>query len=33
MDLRDIDLTDADVFERGVPHEAFAVLRREAPVH
>lgn len=33
MDLRDIDLTDADVFERGVPHEAFTTLRREAPVH
>jgi cytochrome P450 len=33
MDLRDIDLTDAGVFERGVPHEAFTTLRREAPVY
>jgi cholest-4-en-3-one 26-monooxygenase len=33
MELRDIDLTDADVFERGVPHEAFTTLRREAPVY
>ena len=33
MNLRDIDLTDADVFERGVPHDAFTTLRREAPVY
>jgi cholest-4-en-3-one 26-monooxygenase len=33
MLLHDIDLTDADLFQRGTPHEAFALLRREAPVH
>ena len=33
MDLCDVDLTDADVFQRGVPHEMFALLRREAPVY
>ncbi len=33
MQLKDVNLTDADVFERGVPHEQFALLRREAPVY
>ncbi len=28
-----IDLSDHDAFVDGVPHEAFAVLRREDPVH
>jgi cholest-4-en-3-one 26-monooxygenase len=32
MQLSDVDLTDLDAFERGVPHEMFRVLRREAPV-
>jgi cholest-4-en-3-one 26-monooxygenase len=32
MQLSDVDLTDLDTFERGVPHEMFRVLRREAPV-
>jgi len=32
MQLRDIDLTNADIFERGTPHDMFRVLRREAPV-
>jgi len=27
-----IDLKDPDVFSEGIPHEAFARLRREAPV-
>jgi cholest-4-en-3-one 26-monooxygenase len=31
--LSDVDLTDLDAFERGVPHEWFALLRREDPVH
>jgi len=30
--LSEIDLTDQDQFVEGVPHEAFALLRREAPV-
>ena len=30
--LSDIDLTDKDVYQRGVPHEWFTRLRREAPV-
>lgn len=29
----DIDLTDVDLFLRGEHHDAFATLRREAPVH
>ena len=29
----DVNLNDLDVFERGVPHDWFRVLRREAPVH
>lgn len=33
MRLSDIDLLDRDVFARGVPHEWFAILRREAPVY
>ena len=32
MELSDIDLTDAETFVRGVPHEWFAFLRRNAPV-
>ncbi len=32
MDLHDIDLTDSSRFVAGVPHEWFALLRREAPV-
>jgi cholest-4-en-3-one 26-monooxygenase len=33
MRLSDVNLNDLDVFERGVPHDWFRVLRREAPVH
>jgi cholest-4-en-3-one 26-monooxygenase len=33
MQLSDVDLNDLDAFERGVPHEWFRLLRREAPVH
>lgn len=33
MRLSDVELHDPDVFVRGVPHEAFRVLRAEAPVH
>ena len=33
MQLSDVNLNDLDVFERGVPHEWFSLLRREAPVH
>jgi cholest-4-en-3-one 26-monooxygenase len=33
MQLSDVNLNDLDVFERGVPHEWFRLLRREAPVH
>ena len=29
----DVDLTDLALFARGAPHELFARLRREAPVH
>jgi cytochrome P450 len=32
VELADIDLYDPDTFVPGVPHEAFALLRREAPV-
>ena len=28
----EIDLTDADIYQRGFPHEIFTVLRRDAPV-
>jgi cholest-4-en-3-one 26-monooxygenase len=33
MRLADVDLHDPDTFVRGVPHEAFRVLRKEAPVY
>lgn len=33
MQLGDIDLHNPDTFVRSVPHEAFKLLRREAPVH
>lgn len=33
MRLADVDLTDADLFQRGTPHAMFALLRREAPVY
>jgi cholest-4-en-3-one 26-monooxygenase len=32
MQLADVNLNDLDVFERGCPHDAFDLLRREAPV-
>jgi cholest-4-en-3-one 26-monooxygenase len=32
IELQQIDLTDPDVFVKGVPYEQFALLRREAPV-
>jgi cholest-4-en-3-one 26-monooxygenase len=32
MQLSDVDLTDPDVFQQGVPHDMFRLLRREAPV-
>ncbi len=32
MRLEDVDLCNLDVWEQRVPHEMFAVLRREAPV-
>lgn len=32
MRLEDIDIYDPDVYVRGVPHDVFAFLRREAPV-
>ena len=32
MDLSQIDVLDPAVWEKGVPHEQFALLRREAPV-
>jgi len=32
MQLSDVNLTDPDIFEKGVPHEMFRVLRNEAPV-
>jgi cholest-4-en-3-one 26-monooxygenase len=31
--LDDVDLFDPDAFVRGVPHDTFALLRREAPVY
>jgi cytochrome P450 len=31
--MRDIDLTDGNTFAQGFPHEVFATLRRESPVH
>jgi cholest-4-en-3-one 26-monooxygenase len=33
MRLEDVDLANPDSFEAGVPHQAFRVLRREAPVY
>ncbi len=33
MSSLDIDLKDPGLYERGMPHEAFARLRRERPVH
>ena len=33
MQLSDVNLTDPDIFQQGVPHEMFKVLRREAPVY
>jgi cholest-4-en-3-one 26-monooxygenase len=33
VQLSDVDLNDPDNFVEGVPHEMFAVLRREAPVY
>lgn len=33
VNLANVDLTDLDLFTRGVPHELFARMRREAPVH
>jgi cholest-4-en-3-one 26-monooxygenase len=33
MRLSDVELHDPEVFVRGVPHEAFRLLRKEAPVH
>ncbi|HYH60829.1 MAG TPA: cytochrome P450 [Solirubrobacterales bacterium] len=33
MTLEDVDLTDHERFAERVPHEMFAVLRREDPVH
>ncbi len=31
--LAQVDLLDPDIYVRGVPHETFALLRREAPVY
>src|SRR6478735_4105020 len=33
MQLSDIDLLDRDRFTRGIPHEWFTFLRKEAPVY
>lgn len=33
MRLADVDLVDHDRFVAGIPHDAFATLRREAPVY
>jgi cholest-4-en-3-one 26-monooxygenase len=33
MRLAEVDLYNPDVFVRGVPHDAFRLLRREAPVY
>jgi cholest-4-en-3-one 26-monooxygenase len=33
MRLEDVDLADPESFVAGVPHESFALLRREDPVH
>jgi cholest-4-en-3-one 26-monooxygenase len=31
--LEDVELFDPDAYAGGVPHEMFALLRRESPVH
>jgi cholest-4-en-3-one 26-monooxygenase len=33
LTLKDVDVFDPDIYVRGVPHEAFRLLRREAPVY
>ena len=33
MQIRGVNLTDPDIFQQGVPHEMFRVLRNEAPVY
>jgi cholest-4-en-3-one 26-monooxygenase len=33
MRLADVDLHDPDTFVRGVPHDAFRVMRKEAPIY
>jgi cytochrome P450 len=33
IDIGSIDIASAEVYERGIPHAAFARLRREDPVH
>jgi cytochrome P450/nitrite reductase/ring-hydroxylating ferredoxin subunit len=33
LTLDDVDLTDLDVWQRGVPYDWLALLRRDAPVH
>jgi cholest-4-en-3-one 26-monooxygenase len=33
VELKDVDLVDRDTYVKGVPHEMFEVLRREAPVY
>jgi cholest-4-en-3-one 26-monooxygenase len=33
VQLKDVDLTNPDTFQRGTPHDMFEVLRRESPVH
>ena len=33
MELSQVNLLDPDVFAAGVPHDMFATLRRESPVH
>ena len=33
MDLSQVNLTDADLFEQGTPHHMFKVLRQQAPVY
>jgi cholest-4-en-3-one 26-monooxygenase len=32
VQLKDVDLTNPDIFESGTPHETFKLLRNEAPV-
>ena len=32
-DLQDVCVTEREVWEHGVPHELFARMRRECPVH